>query len=68
MTVTVILEEGYTFEGWYIEYYDEEYQIYYAFYSDELTITYTCLEEYCTLVVFVKGGPTLEGDIPPVIN
>ena len=68
MTVTVILEEGYTFEGWYTEYYDEEYQIYYAFYSDELTITYTCLEEYCTLVVFVKGGPTLEGDIPPVIN
>ena len=68
MTVTVILEEGYTFEGWYIEYYDEEYQIYYAFYSDELTITYTCLEEYCALVVFVKGGPTPEGDIPPVIN
>ena len=68
MTVTVILEEGYTFEGWYIEYYDEEYQIYYAFYSDELTITYTCLEEYCTLVAFVEGGPVLEGDVPPVIN
>ena len=64
MTVTVILEEGYTFEGWYIEYYDEEYQIYYAFYSDELTITYTCLEEYCTLVVFVKGGHTMDGGYP----
>ncbi len=68
MTVTVILEEGYTFEGWYIEYYDEEYQIYYAFYSDEPTVSYTCLEEYCTLVAFVKGGPIVEGDIPPVIN
>ena len=68
MTVTVILEEGYTFEGWYIEYFDEEYQTYFAFYSDEPTVSYTCLEEYCTLVAFVKGGPTLEGDIPPVIN
>ena len=68
MTVTVILEEGYTFEGWYIEYFDEEYQTYFAFYSDELTVSYTCLEEYCTLVAFVKGCPVVEGDIPPVIN
>ena len=68
MTVTVILEEGYTFEGWYIEYFDEEYQTYFAFYSDELTVSYTCVEEYCTLVAFVKGCPVVEGDIPPVIN
>ena len=69
VTVTVIPEEGYTFAGWYMEYFDEEYNTYLEFYSNELTVDYTCVDGYYfTLVAFVESGPILEGDIPPVVN
>ena len=69
VTVTVVPEEGYTFAGWYVEYFDEEYNTYLEFYSNELTVEYTCVDGYYfTLVAFVEGGPIVEGDIPPVIN
>ena len=55
MTVTVVPEEGYVFDGWYIEYFDEEYNTYLKFYSNELTVDYTCIDGYYfTLVAFVR--------------